>query len=61
MAKKTTELETNFAQQAVAILRDIRGIEILKSPVMTETELNNADAILDGLSSKEISDNEIKI
>lgn len=61
MSKKTTEEATNFAQKAVEILRNIRGIEISNDPVLNELDLKNADDIIDNIETQDISNDVISI
>ena len=61
MSKKTTEEATNFAQKAVEILRNIRGIEISNNPVLNELDLKDADDIIDSIETQDISNDVISI
>lgn len=61
MSKKTTEEATNFAQKAVEILRNIRGIEISNDPVLNELDLKDADDIIDSIETQAISNDVISI
>lgn len=61
MSKKTTEEATNFAQKAVEILRNIRGIEISNDPVLNELDLKDADDIIDSIETQDISNDVISI
>lgn len=61
MSKKTTEEATNFAQKAVEILRNIRGIETSNNPVLNELDLKDADDIIDSIETQDISNDVISI
>lgn len=61
MSKKTTEEATNFAQKAVEILRNIRGIETSNNPVLNELDLKNADDIIDSIETQDISNDVISV
>lgn len=61
MSKKTTEEATNFAQKAVEILRNIRGIEISNDPVLNELDLKDADDIIDSIETQDISNDVISV
>lgn len=61
MSKKTTEEATNFAQKAVEILRNIRGIETSNNPVLNELDLKDADDIIDSIETQDISNDVISV
>lgn len=54
LSKKTSEDITDLSKNTVSILRQLKGIESINNPVMSESDLNTADDLLEQIETDEI-------
>lgn len=54
LSKKTSEDMADLSKNTVSILRQLKGIESIPNPVMSESDLRSADELLDKIETDEI-------